>query len=203
MLQILVAEQFLFVYVSPCGRSALEVWAQLGFACVSGSQGANGSIPILVNGSEGMSTEDHEVWSICATSSIEPGSAKAFSLLRINEAGESRPFPIVIVRKNAQEYFGYVNSCPHAGLWLNVGSGAFFDEDRKFLRCGRHGSKFEIETGLCIDGPCKTASLEPVAIAAIQGEVCLCGIQLVEDDGIPDPFAEVADETMEIMIHPD
>jgi hypothetical protein len=48
-----------------------------------------------------------------------------------------------------------------------------------------------------------TASLEPVAVAAIQGEVCLCGIQLVEDDGIPDPFAEVADETMEIMIHPD
>ena len=47
-LQILVAERFLFVYVSPCGRLALEVWAQLGFACVSGSQWANGSIPILV-----------------------------------------------------------------------------------------------------------------------------------------------------------
>jgi nitrite reductase/ring-hydroxylating ferredoxin subunit len=164
---------------------------------------ANGSMLTLANRGEGMSSEDHEVWAICAAHRIEPGTAKAFSLLRINEAGESRPFSIVIVRKNAQEYFGYVNTCPHEGLWLNVGSGAFFDEDRKFLRCGKHGAKFEIETGLCVDGPCKTANLEPVALAVIQGDVCICGVQLVEDDGIPDPFAEVADETMEIMIHPD
>ena len=149
-----------------------------------------------------MSSEATEVYVICAASSIEPGGAKAFSLLQINEAGESRPFTIVIVRKNAREYFGYVNSCPHEGLWLNVGSGAFFDTDRNFLRCGRHGAKFEIDTGLCVDGPCKTASLEPVALAVIQGEVCICGVQLVEDDGIPDPFDEL-DETMEIMIHPD
>lgn len=149
-----------------------------------------------------MSSEDAEVYVICAASSIEPGSAKAFSLLRVNEAGESRPFPIVIVRKNAKEYFGYVNTCPHEGLWLNVGAGTFFDADRKFLRCGRHGAKFEIETGLCVDGPCKEASLQPISLAVIQGDVCLCGVQLVEDDGIPDPFEEL-DDTMEIMIHPD
>jgi nitrite reductase/ring-hydroxylating ferredoxin subunit len=149
-----------------------------------------------------MPSEDHEVYVICAASSIEPGSAKAFSLLRMNDAGEGRPFPIVVVRKNAKEYFGYVNSCPHQGLWLNVGSGTFFDTDRSLLRCGRHGAKFEIETGLCVDGPCKAANLEPVALAVIQGEVCICGVSLVEDDSIPDPF-EALDETMEIMIHPD
>ncbi len=150
-----------------------------------------------------MSPNNLEVYVICAASSIEPGSAKAFSLFRINEAGESRPFPIVVARKNAKEYFGYVNVCPHEGIWLNVGSGTFFDTDRKSLRCGRHGARFEIDTGICVDGPCQGASLEPVALAVIQGEVCLCGIALVEDDGIPDPFAEELDETMEIMIHPD
>jgi nitrite reductase/ring-hydroxylating ferredoxin subunit len=149
-----------------------------------------------------MSSEGMEVFVICAASSIEPGTAKAFSLLRINDAGENRPFPIVIVRKNAKEFFGYVNSCPHEGLWLNIGSGSFFSEDRKFLRCGRHGAQFDIETGLCVDGPCKAASLEPVALAVLEGDVCLCGVSLVEDDGLPDPFAEL-DETMEIMIHPD
>ncbi len=149
-----------------------------------------------------MSSEDVEVYAICAASTIEPGSAKAFSLLRVNEAGESRPFPIVIVRKNAKEYFGYVNTCPHEGLWLNVGSGTFFDADRKFLRCGRHGAKFEIETGLCVEGSCKTASLAPVAVTVVQGDVCICGVQLVEDDGLPNPFEEL-DDTMEIMIHPD
>jgi nitrite reductase/ring-hydroxylating ferredoxin subunit len=150
-----------------------------------------------------MSPNNLEVYVICAASSIAPGSAKAFSLFRINEAGERRPFPIVVARKNAKEYFGYVNVCTHEGIWLNVGSGTFFDTDRKSLRCGRHGARFEIDTGICVDGPCQGASLEPVALAVIQGEVCLCGIALVEDDGIPDPFAEELDDTMEIMIHPD
>ena len=150
-----------------------------------------------------MSPNNVEVYAICAASSIEPGGAKAFSLLRINEAGESRPFPIVVVRKNPKEYFGYVNTCPHKGIWLNIGSGTFFDTDRTFLRCGRHGAKFEIDTGICVDGPCQAAILEPVALAVIHGEVCLCGVTLVEEDGIPDPFAEECDDTMEIMIHPD
>ena len=116
---------------------------------------------------------------------------------------ESRPFPIVIVRTDANDYFGYVNTCPHEGTWLNFGTGEFFSRDRAFLRCGRHGATFEIDTGLCVDGPCRGESLEPIALAVIDGEVCLCGVALVEDDGCPDPFVDEADDTMEIMIHPD
>jgi hypothetical protein len=56
---------------------------------------------------------------------------------------------------------------------------------------------FEIETGLCVAGPCRDQSLEPVALAVIDGEVCVCGIEL-EEDGPLDWFDE--DETMEIMI---
>ena len=150
-----------------------------------------------------MSPNNIEVYAICAVSNIEPGGAKAFSLSRITGAGENRPFPIVIVRKNAKDFFGYVNACPHEGIWLNIGSGTFFDTDKKSLRCSRHGARFETETGICTDGPCQGASLEPLALAVIQGDVCLCGVALVEDDGIPDPFAEELDDTMEIMIHPD
>jgi len=150
-----------------------------------------------------MSPNAVDVYVICAASSIDPGDAKAFSLMRINEAGESRPFPIVIVRKNAREFFGYVNTCPHEGIWLNIGSGTFLDSDRKFLKCGRHGARFEIDTGVCVDGPCQSASLEPVPLAVIQGDVCLCGVAPVEEDGTPDPFEQERDDTMEIMIHPD
>src|SRR5271167_4425688 len=103
-----------------------------------------------------MPSEEVEVFVICAAGSIEPGSAKAFSLSRIDATGESKPFPIVVVRKNTSDYFGYVNACPHEGIWLNFGAGEFFSPDRDFLKCGRHGAKFEIDTGLCIDGPCKT-----------------------------------------------
>jgi nitrite reductase/ring-hydroxylating ferredoxin subunit len=143
-----------------------------------------------------------EVFAICGADDIERGDARPFSLSRINEAGESRPFPIVVVRTHANGYFGYVNSCPHEGIWLNFGDGTFFTPDRAFLRCGRHGSIFEIETGLCIDGKCKDQSLQPIALAVVDSDVCVCGIALVEDDGMPNPFDEL-DDTMEIMIHPD
>ena len=142
-----------------------------------------------------------KVFAICAADSIERSNAKAFSLFRVNEAGESRPFPIMVVRTHADDYIGYVNSCPHQGIWLNFGEGNFFTRDRGFLKCGRHGSVFEIDTGLCIEGPCKARSLEPIALAVIGGDVCICGVEL-EESAIPDPFDE-GDDTMEIMIYPE
>jgi nitrite reductase/ring-hydroxylating ferredoxin subunit len=149
-----------------------------------------------------MLSKQIEVFVICSADSIEPGSAKAFSLSRIAESGESRPFPIVVVRTHGNDYYGYVNACPHQGIWLNFGAGEFFTPDRAFLKCGRHGARFEIDTGLCVDGPCSGESLEPIALAVADGDVCLCGVALVADDGFPDPFEEL-DDTMEIMIHPD
>jgi nitrite reductase/ring-hydroxylating ferredoxin subunit len=150
-----------------------------------------------------MSSDVTEVFVICAASSIGRGSAKAFSLSRINEeTGEARPFSVVVIRTNANEYVGYVNTCPHEGVWLNFGAGEFFTPDRAHLKCGRHGAKFDIDTGLCVEGPCEGKNLEAIKLAVIDGDVCLVGVALVEDDGYPDPFAEV-DDTMEIMIHPD
>ena len=148
-----------------------------------------------------MAAEEIEVFVVCATDAIERGSAKAFSLSRFDEAGESRPFPIVVIRTHDNACVGYVNACPHEGVWLNIGSGDFFTSDRAFLECGRHGAAFEIDTGLCIDGPCNGRSLQPVALAVVDGEVCLCGERLVEDDRPFDAFDD--DQTMDIMIHPD
>lgn len=149
-----------------------------------------------------MTAENVEVYVVWAADGIEPGGAKAFSLSRITETGESRPFPILIVRTGAADYIGYVNACPHEGIWLNFGAGEFFSRDRAFLRCGRHGATFEIDSGLCVDGPCRGKSLQPIALAVIDGEVCLCGVKLVEDEGHPNAFDD-DDETMEIMIHSD
>jgi len=143
--------------------------------------------------------DELDVYVICEADSIEAGDARAFSLSRITETGESKPFPIFVVRTVDNAYFGYVNICPHESKWLNIGSGEFFSRDRAFLRCGRHGANFEIDTGVCVDGPCKGQSLEPIALAVVGGDVCLCGIKLVEEDF---PYDE-SDDTMEIMIHPD
>ena len=149
-----------------------------------------------------MSSDEIDVFVICPADAIEPGGARAFSLSRITETGDQRPFPIFIVRSAADDYVGYVNACPHEGIWLNFGADEFFSRDRAFLKCGRHGANFEIDTGLCVEGPCRGKSLEPIALAVIEGDICLCGVRLVEDDRRLDPFDD-PDDTMEVMIHPD
>jgi nitrite reductase/ring-hydroxylating ferredoxin subunit len=142
------------------------------------------------------------VWVIGRANDIEPGRAKPFSLSRVTETGEARPFAIFVVRRSRNDYVGYLNGCPHGGTWLNINAGEFFSEDRAQLRCGRHGARFEIATGRCVEGPCEGAALEPVALTVLDGDLCICGVELVEDDGLPNPFVEL-DDTMEIMIHPD
>lgn len=149
-----------------------------------------------------MPAEDIDVFVICRAGTIEQGGATAFSLSRIDEVGAIKPFPIVIIRTGPGDYLGYVNICPHEGSALDAVDGEFFTQDRKSLKCGQHGAKFDIATGLCNDGPCKAKSLEPIALVVIDGEVCLCGVKLVEDDTIPDPFAD-ADDGIEILIQPD
>ncbi|WP_407175753.1 Rieske (2Fe-2S) protein [Bradyrhizobium sp. STM 3562] len=143
-----------------------------------------------------------EVFIVCPADAIERGDARAFSLSRIENDGANRPFPIVVGRTAGNHFYGYVNRCPHDGVWLNIGSGEFFTPNRSFIKCGRHGAMFELESGLCISGPCNGKALEPLAVAVIGSDVCVCGVKLVEDDQLADLF-DAADETMDIMIHPD
>ena len=145
-------------------------------------------------------SEDVEVFVICAAESIARGEARSFSLSRITEDGEARPFPIFVVRSANDQYVGYVNSCPHQGTWLNIGDGTFFNGDKTRLRCGRHKAEFEIETGLCVSGSCKDRAIEPIALVVVDGELCLCGVKLAEEDRMS--FDDL-DDTMEIMIQPD
>lgn len=146
--------------------------------------------------------EGQEVYVICRANDLAPGEAKAFSLSRVTESGEGRPFGIFVVRLSRHGYVGYVNACPHAGTWLNFNAGAFFNADGSRLQCGRHGALFDIRTGQCIEGPCQDARLQPLAISVIDGDLCLGGVRLEEDAGQSHRLEEF-DDTMEIMIHPE
>lgn len=148
------------------------------------------------------SSEEIPVYAICELSTIPPGEAKAFDLSRVGENGEGRPYRIVVIRTGAKDFVGYVNSCPHQGTWLNIGGGEFFNKDGSALRCGRHGALFDIESGVSTEGPCKDKHLEPIALAVVGGDVCLVGVELVEEDMRPFPYDDF-DDTMEIMISPD
>lgn len=138
---------------------------------------------------------------ICSAREIDIGEAKAFDLAQADGKGGGKPFRILVARNGQGEFFAYRNSCPHQGVWLNVGSGAFLDETGQLLKCGRHGAKFEIESGNCVSGACEGARLEQVSLAVLDGDVCLHGVTLLEEDGMR-WHEDDMDETMEITISP-
>ncbi len=65
----------------------------------------------------------------------------------------------------------YVNRCPHSGTELDWQPGEFFEETGLYLICSTHGALFEPGNGFCVAGPCRGASLEPVAIRERGGQV--------------------------------
>ena len=146
-----------------------------------------------------MPSDNIELFVICQAGTIEHRGAKLFNLQRLDDTGAAKPFPILVIRTGQHDYVGYLNLCPHQDLPLDDQGDVLFNPDRTALRCSQHGATFDIASGLCLTGPCQTMSLQPVALVVIDGEICLCGVTLVEDDSVPDPFAE-DDEMPEVVI---
>ena len=67
----------------------------------------------------------------------------------------------------------YVNRCPHSGTELDWQPGDFFEESGLYLVCSTHGAIFEPDTGKCVAGPCRGASLEPLQVREREGQVFL------------------------------
>ncbi len=122
------------------------------------------------------------LYAICGADDIAHRQGMGFQLERIDTDGIKRPFLMFVVRWG-RHVFGYVNACPHRGDPLDWERGQFFDPGGTRLMCGKHGSLFELDTGLCIEGPCQGARLEPVAVSVVDGDICVSGITLAEDEG--------------------
>ena len=125
------------------------------------------------------------VYAICGVKEIRNRRVKGFHLLRVGEDGKPHPWSILVVRWDKKVY-GYVNACPHQGGQLDWERDQFIDPTGKRLICGKHGALFEIDSGHCVDGPCQGQGLVPVAVSVIDGDVCVSGVTLAEDDAEPE-----------------
>jgi len=67
----------------------------------------------------------------------------------------------------------YRNQCPHAGTPLETFPDKFLDESGAFLICSTHGARFEVDTGLCVRGPCLGQHLTPCEISIVENEIFL------------------------------
>ena len=103
---------------------------------------------------------------ICPSAALaERGKGERFSISE--RAADDKAFAVRfrgVVR-------AYVNRCPHMGTELDWQPGEFFEESGLYLICSTHGALFEPETGYCVAGPCRGASLEPLCMHERDGQV--------------------------------
>lgn len=98
---------------------------------------------------------------LCAFDDLADPGAKGFKV----ESG------LIIAVRWGERVFGWINSCPHVGVPLNLEPDQFFDFTGHYLLCSYHGAIFVPTTGQCIRGPCKGQSLRPFALAIRNGNV--------------------------------
>jgi nitrite reductase/ring-hydroxylating ferredoxin subunit len=93
---------------------------------------------------------------LCRLDELEEGCARGFP-----DVGDGADHGIFLVRRN-NRVFGYINRCPHTGAPLEWMPDQFLSLDGKFIQCTVHGALFEVDTGLCIHGPCLNRYIESI-----------------------------------------
>ncbi|MFC4518744.1 Rieske (2Fe-2S) protein [Cupriavidus pinatubonensis] len=66
---------------------------------------------------------------------------------------------------------GYLNQCAHVPMELDWQEGQFFESSGLYLICATHGAMYEPDSGLCVGGPCRGASLAKLRIEERDGNV--------------------------------
>ncbi len=107
---------------------------------------------------------------ICALNDLDDPGAREFLL------GDEKSGTQGFVVRHEDKVFAYVNCCPHAGAMLNWGPGKFLTRDGALIMCSMHGANFLPSTGLCVAGPCKGRSLQPLRVEVVNDYVMVGGV---------------------------
>ncbi|MBT8097837.1 MAG: Rieske 2Fe-2S domain-containing protein, partial [Woeseia sp.] len=71
--------------------------------------------------------------------------------------------------------YAYKNYCKHVGHPLNFKPDSFLTKDQSKIICASHGALYEIDSGLCVAGPCPGKSLTAVDVKVVDGVVMVEG----------------------------
>ena len=116
---------------------------------------------------------------ICPLHELADPGAKGFTM-----GDGDWPLRGFVVRRG-EVVRAYLNHCPHAGFPLNWSPDAFLAPEAPLILCVMHGALFEIETGLCVSGPCAGSSLRPLPLQIVGGYVVLAdAVPLEEPSGL-------------------
>ena len=99
---------------------------------------------------------------VCGLAEIEDPGAFGFSL-------PDGTFAFLV--RQADEVRGYLNRCPHMGNRLDWAPHRFLNRARDLILCASHGAVFELQSGLCVAGPCLGRTLTALRVEVVSGQV--------------------------------
>lgn len=94
---------------------------------------------------------------LCHFDELPNGGARGFDPTR---RGQDTLFVI----RRGDRVFGWRDACPHHGTPMAWRKDAYLNAARDRIVCHAHGAQFDIESGLCLLGPCRGERLTPVAL---------------------------------------
>lgn len=80
----------------------------------------------------------------------------------VTKANEDAPSMVLI--KHGDSVKAYQNNCPHQNVPLNEAYKIDINPFEKTIKCSVHNAFFKIESGECIEGPCRNESLVSIDI---------------------------------------
>lgn len=106
---------------------------------------------------------------LCNKSDLPEGESRGFD---IDDNGQDSLF---IVRVKGKAY-GWKNACPHIdGAPMAWRKDAYMNAKKTHIACHAHGALFELETGVCIQGPCLGKRLQAVELIEHEnGQIMIC-----------------------------
>lgn len=121
-------------------------------------------------------TDAKRLW-LCDVQDIPDRQARGF-----DPAGRGQDLFFVVRR--GDRLHAWRNACPHIdGAPMAWRRHAYLSHDGEAIVCHAHGARFDIETGVCVLGPCLGETLERVALTVHDnGEVHVLAIP-----DLPDP----------------
>ena len=99
---------------------------------------------------------------------LPDGASRGFDPQRIGQ-------DTVLAVRRGRRLFAYADACPHHGTPMAWRKDAYLNAAGDRIVCAAHGAQFEVDTGLCVLGPCLGERLQALPmIVDAAGELLLC-----------------------------
>lgn len=101
----------------------------------------------------------------CNLDDIRDRGCREFSF----HEGDEKRFGFLV--RVGQTVWAYRNACPHLLISMNWLRDHFLDHREEHIQCALHGALFEIDTGLCVTGPCFGRYLQSIPVVVIDRRI--------------------------------